>query len=132
MAHTLAPDFAARDLYAALIAFDALVANALVFAAVALEVLGRTEDLLAEQAVLLRLQRTVVDRLRLGHLAVGPVPDHFRRGERNADGIEIVYFQHVRVFLRHYVQAWGAAGPAQRGRRCRQLRARRGCRKCQG
>ena len=52
---------------------DAAVADALVLAAVALPVLDRAEDPLAEQAVLLRLERAVVDGLRLGHLAVRPL-----------------------------------------------------------
>src|SRR4026207_1917704 len=59
---------------------DALEAAALVLAAVALPVLGGTEDLLAEEAVLLRLQRAVVDRLRLLDLAVGPRADRIGRG----------------------------------------------------
>ena len=61
-----------RDLDAAVVADDAAVLHALVLAAVALPVGDRAEDLLAEQAVLLRLERAVVDGLRLGHLAVRP------------------------------------------------------------
>ena len=45
---------------------------------------GGTEDLLAEQAVALGLQRPVVDGLGLLHLAVRPRPDGFRAGQ--ADG----------------------------------------------
>ena len=68
--HALAAHLRACHLDAALVADDALVADALVLAAVALEVLRRTEDLLAEEPVLLRLQRAVVDRLRLRDLPV--------------------------------------------------------------
>src|SRR5581483_5591667 len=67
--HALTADLRARHLDAAALAHDALVTNALVLTAVALPVLGRTEDALAEQAVLLRLERSVVDGLRLGYLA---------------------------------------------------------------
>src|SRR5205814_10707008 len=49
--------------------------DALVLAAVALPVAGGTEDLLAEEPVLFRLERAVVDRLRLLDLAVRPLPD---------------------------------------------------------
>src|SRR5581483_8535338 len=59
VAHALATDLGARDLDAAALAHDALVADTLVLAAVALPVLRRTEDALAEQPVLLRLERPV-------------------------------------------------------------------------
>src|SRR5262249_22521088 len=72
MAHALAPDLRASTLHAAFVADNALEAHALVLAAVALPVLCRTEDALAEQAILLRLERTVVDGLRLRHLAIAP------------------------------------------------------------
>ena len=75
VAHALATDLRARDLHAAALADDALEADALVLAAVALPVLGRAEDLLAEESVLLRLQRAVVDGFRLLDLAVRPLAD---------------------------------------------------------
>ena len=78
VAHALAPDLRAGDLDAAALADDALEPDALVLAAVALPVLGRTEDLLAEEAVLLGLERAVVDGLRLLDLAVGPRADASR------------------------------------------------------
>src|SRR5262249_14542280 len=81
VAHALAAHLGARDLDAAALADDALEADALVLAAVALPVLRRTEDLLAEEPVLLRLERAVVDRLRLLHLTVRPRADLVRGGE---------------------------------------------------
>src|SRR5213076_1057025 len=81
VAHALAPDLRAGHLDAAALADDALVADPLVLAAVALPVLGRTEDALAEQPILLGLQGPVVDRLRLGHLTRGPAADLLRGGE---------------------------------------------------
>ena len=73
VAHALAAHLRARDLDAAALTDDALEADALVLAAVALPVLRGTEDLLAEQAVLLGLERAVVDRLGLLDLAVRPL-----------------------------------------------------------
>src|SRR5690606_14736459 len=61
VAHPLAADLGAGDLDAAPLADDALEAHALVLAAVALPVPGGTEDLLAEEAVTLGLERAVVD-----------------------------------------------------------------------
>src|SRR6185436_18315313 len=81
VAHPLATDLAARDLDAALVADDALVANPLVLPAVALPVLGRTEDALVEQTVLLWLEGPVVDRLGLRDLTLRPFPDLVRAGE---------------------------------------------------
>ena len=78
VAHALAADAAVRHLDAALVADDALVANALVLAAGAFPVLLGTEDALAEQAVPLRTQRAIVDRLRLGHFTVRPVQNLLR------------------------------------------------------
>ncbi len=72
VAHALAPDLAQRHLDAAAVADHAAIADPLVLAAVALPVLDRTEDPLAEETVLLRLERPVVDRLRLGDLAPRP------------------------------------------------------------
>src|SRR5207237_5046020 len=94
VAHALAPDLRARDLNAAALADDALVADPLVLAAVALPVLGRTEDALAEQPVLLGLERAVVDRLRLGDLAARPRADLLRGSEADGDCVEVVDVDH--------------------------------------
>ena len=94
VAHPLAAHLGARDLDAALVADDALVADALVLAAVALPVARRAEDALVEQAVLLGAQGAVVDGLGLGHLALRPVADLLGAGERDADGVEVVDLEH--------------------------------------
>jgi hypothetical protein len=91
VAHALAAHLRLDDLDAALLADDAAVLHALVLAAVALVVLDRPEDLGAEEAVTLRLERPVVDGLRLLHLAVRPLADLLRRRQRmrialNANG----------------------------------------------
>ncbi len=93
--HALTAHLRARDLDAAALADDALVADALVLAAVALPVLGRTEDALAEQPILLGLERAVVDRLGLDHLAGAPAADLLGGGEADLDGVEVVYVDHV-------------------------------------
>src|SRR6202021_999204 len=88
MAHALAPDARQGDLDAALLADDALVFHPLVLAAQALVVLDRTQDARAEQAVALRLEGAVIDRLRLLDLAEGPGQDFFRARDRDLDLIE--------------------------------------------
>ena len=88
MAHALAADARQRHFDAALLADDALVLHALVLAAQALVVLDRAEDARAEQAVALRLERAVVDGLRLLDLAERPGQDLLRAGERDPDRIE--------------------------------------------
>src|SRR5262245_24603052 len=90
VAHPLAADLLAGHLDAAALADDALVADALVLAAVALPVLRRTEDALAEESVTLRLERAVVDRFGLRYLAGRPIADLLARGKPDLDGIEIV------------------------------------------
>ena len=94
VAHALAADLGARDLNAALVADDALVPDPLVLPAVALPVLGGTEDALVEEPVLLGLERPVVDRLRLGDLAGRPIPDLLGTCERNPDRVEVVDLEH--------------------------------------
>src|SRR5262249_25868527 len=88
--HALAAHLLARHLDAAALADDSLVADALVLAAVALPVLRRTENALAEEAVTLRLERPVVDRLGLRDLAGGPVANLLARSEPDPNGIEFV------------------------------------------
>src|SRR5213075_2503610 len=73
---------------AALLADDALVLHALVLAAQTFVVLDRTEDARAEQAVTFRLERAVVDRLRLLDLAEAPAADLVRRGNADPDLVE--------------------------------------------
>src|SRR5262249_33829022 len=89
VAEPLPPDLRLGHLDAALVADHAPVLHALVLPAEALPVGDRAEDLRAEQAVAFRLERAVVDRLRLRHLAVGPRQDLVRRRQADADGVEI-------------------------------------------
>src|SRR5262249_3690637 len=63
-------------------------------AAVTLPVLRGTEDLLAEQPILLGLQRAVVDRLRLLHLAVRPGTDLVGCRERDRELCGVVHVEH--------------------------------------
>src|SRR5262249_14993493 len=98
VAQPLAPHLGLRDLDAAAVAHHAAVADALVLSAVALPVLHGTEDLLAEQAVLFGLERAVVDRLRLGHFAVRPAPDHVRGSQPDADLVEVDLAALIAVF----------------------------------
>ena len=90
VAHALAAHLGARDLDAAAIADHALEADALVLAAVALPVFGRAEDLLAEEAVALGLERAVVDRLGLLDFAERPSANLLRRREADAHCVEVV------------------------------------------
>ena len=89
VAHALAAHLGAGDFHAALVAHHALEACALVFAAVALPVLGGAEDALAEEAVALGLERAVVDGLCLGDLAVRPLADLLRGGQSDLNGVKI-------------------------------------------
>ena len=94
MAHALTTHTALGDFHTAAFADDALEAHALVLAAGAFPVAGRSEDLLAEQAVFLRLQGTVVDGLRLLDLAVAPVTDVVGGGQSDPQFVKFVDVQH--------------------------------------
>ena len=76
--HALTAHLLRCDFDAALLAYLALVSDALVLAAEALPVLRRTKDALTEKSVALSLQGAVVDSLRLLDLAVRPASYHLR------------------------------------------------------
>src|SRR5690606_20231663 len=95
VAHALATNLREGDLDAALLADDAAILHALVLAAQALVVLDRTEDARAEEAVPLRLERAVVDRLRLLDLAIRPRADALRARDRYADLVEALRAAHL-------------------------------------
>ena len=89
VAHPLPADLLLGHFHTAPVADDALVADALVLAAVALIVLDGAEDALAEEAIALRLVRPVVDGLRLQHLAVALLEDFLGRRHADADLVEV-------------------------------------------
>ncbi len=91
--HPFAPYLRSRHLDAAAVADDALVADLLVLSAVALPVLGRAKDALAEEAVFLRPEGAVVDGLGFGHLAIRPYPDLVGGSQGYSNCVEIVAAQ---------------------------------------
>ena len=93
--HAVAADLGQGDFHTAFLADDAAVLESLVFSAQALVILDRAEDLGAEQAITLRLEGTIVDRLWFLHFAVGPGADLVRRGETNGDRIELLFLRHL-------------------------------------
>src|SRR5213075_331482 len=119
VAHAVAPHLGERDFDAALLADDAAILHALVLAAQALVILDRAEDAGAEQAVALRLEGAVVDRLRLLDLAVRPGADALRAGDRDADLIERLrasgLAEYIHQFIVHHLllgHSRPSSGPA--------------------
>src|SRR4030095_6195729 len=70
-------------------------AHPLVLAAVALPVPCGTEDLFAEKSIAFRLERPVIDGLRLLHLTVRPLANLVGSGQAGADLVEEVYVKHA-------------------------------------
>ena len=100
--HPLAAHLLLGNLHITSVADDSAVADSLVLAAVALVVLGRTENLLAEESVPFRLVGPVVDGLRLEDLAAGTCGDVLRRSERDAYRLEVaLYFVVFAIESRH-------------------------------
>src|SRR5690348_4970757 len=79
--HALAAHLRQRHLDAAAIADHSAIADALVLAAVTLPILHRSEDALAEQPVLLGLERAVVDGLGFSNFSPRPPVAHARHLE---------------------------------------------------
>ena len=94
MTHSFAADLSARDFHAALVADDALVSYPLVFTAMALPVLGGSENALAEQTVLFRLLRAVVYGFGFGDFAMRPRPYLVGGSHSDLYAVKIVYFGH--------------------------------------
>jgi hypothetical protein len=124
VAHALAAHLGLGDLDAAALAHHALVLHALVLAARALPVGGGAEDLRAEEPVPLRLEGAVVDGLRLGDLAVRPLPDLLRGREHDLQRVDVVDVDRAFVvrglLLEHGDPPWigdpgGDSGPARIG-----------------
>ena len=86
--HALPAHLGLGNFHAAAVTNLALILNLLIFTAVALPVLLRSENTLAVKAVPLRFQSTVVNGLRLLDFAVRPLPDHLRRSDANLNGIK--------------------------------------------
>ncbi len=101
VSHPFPADFLLGNLDSASVADDSPVLDSLVLAAVALVVLGRTENLLAEKSVPLRLVGPVIDRLRLQNLSRRPFLDVFRRSESDADSFEIAFNLVIFIKSRH-------------------------------
>ena len=78
MTHALTANLGLCNFNAAAVTDDALVANSLVLSAVALPVLGWSENSLAEKSVFFRLKGTVIYGFGLGYLTVRPFSDLFR------------------------------------------------------
>src|SRR5262249_7572036 len=89
VAQPLTADLRKRHFHSALIPHAPPVLHALVLAAEALPVSDRTENAGAKQAIALGLKSAVVDGFGLRHLAMRPAADFFRRGQADANGVEI-------------------------------------------
>ena len=108
VAHALAADAAQGDFDAAAVADDALVLDALVFAAGAFPVTGWPEDALAEETALLGLESPVVDRFRILDLTLGPGTDDFRGGYGDGDLVKgFGTFVHAKDFAKVVIDTHG-------------------------
>src|SRR6185369_11140539 len=76
---------------AATIANNAAMFDALIFSTGAFPVLYRTEDAFTKQAALFRLERAVIDRLRVFDFPFGPGPDVFGRRDLNGHVIDQIH-----------------------------------------
>src|ERR687895_633882 len=89
MSQTFAADFRLNDFDPALLADDAAVLHALIFAAIALPIFRGAENLGAEKPIAFRLEGPIVDGLGLFDFAMRPFADFRRRRNADADPVEI-------------------------------------------
>src|SRR5680860_1018529 len=90
VAHALTTHLGTSHLHPTTFALYALVADTLILAAVALPILGGTEDTLTEKTILLRLERPIIDGLRLEHFTGRPRPHLVFGSESYLDRVEII------------------------------------------
>ncbi len=92
VAHALAAHLLFSHLHTTAVADDTLVTDTLVLAAMALEILDRTENLLTEQAIALGLVGAVVDGFGLEHLTARLLLDFLGRSKTDGDFGEIALY----------------------------------------
>jgi hypothetical protein len=110
MPHALATNDRAGYFDSTFVAHNPLVADTLVLTTVALPILGRSKDLLAEQAFWLVALSTVVYGLWLGDLAVRPATDIIWAGYGEAYAFEVtdiesrwlLFHRYILRFIREY------------------------------
>jgi hypothetical protein len=95
MAHALAAHPSPGDFYATLFADNALEADLLILTAVALPILGRAEDLLAEKTVALGFEGSIVNGFGFLNLPVGPSSDPLWGDYSDSKFLEILDFRHL-------------------------------------
>ena len=95
VSHTLPPDRRASYFHSTAVTNDALVADLLILAAVALPVFGWPEDGLAEQTVLFWPQAAVIDGLGLDHFSVRPGTDLFWRCQTDTKSAKVLDIQSI-------------------------------------
>src|SRR5450759_4318230 len=95
MSHALTTHLLALHLYTALVTDNSLKTDAFIFTAVALPVLGGSEDTLTEQSIFFWFERSVVNRLWFRDLTVAPTTNLFWASEANTDCVKVIYFEHV-------------------------------------
>ena len=89
MAHALTTHLGQGDFNATLFTDYATMLQTLVLTAQAFVVLDRTKDSRTKQTITLRLERAVVNGLRLFNFAKRPGADQIRRRKRDADLVEL-------------------------------------------
>src|SRR5215813_11937667 len=89
VAKPLASNLGKRDFNTAFVADHTAVFHPFVFAAQAFPVRDGTENASAEQTILLRLERPIVDGLRLGYFAMRPRANLFWRGQTDPNAVKI-------------------------------------------
>ena len=101
MSGTLTANLLLRHLYTTTVADDTLVADALVLTAMALVVLRRTKDALAEKTIALGLVGTIVDGFGFQNFTIGIALDFLGRGQTNSNLGEVILY--LVVFLESHI-----------------------------
>ena len=89
---TFATHLLLSHLYTASVADNTLITDALILAATALVILGRTEDTLAEETIALGFICTVIYSLWLGNLAITAFEDFLRRSKTDGNLRKIILY----------------------------------------
>ena len=103
MSHSFTTHFSLGNFNAAAVADNALITDFFILSAMALPVLGRSENTLAEKTVPFRLEGSVIYCFGLLDLTVRPFTDFFGRCKSDLYCFEVIKFQQIIQLL---ICAW--------------------------
>ena len=104
MTHTFSTNAGFGYFHTTAVADNTFITDFLIFTTVALPVLARSENTLAEESVFFRFQCSVVNGFRFFYFSMGPLSDFLRRCQANLDRIKRNWL--INFFICYFCHEW--------------------------